>query len=274
MKVATYYQIPLKDFMNFLFKVGDKSPAVGNDEVQLRPANRDMKLAEVAVKICCILLALACLMPSTLRAQRMKRRSIYFGGMGGLATLSGDGTAVITPTSSSTSLFDPQNGAVTEALIGTHLFRYGSFEGDYIWNRNRVTLVSTTQAAEASNYYQQPEDVTQNAFLGNVLIYFRKRGDRIRPYLSEGFGGVLIHSSLSNSAIVVGKPILPPAKSDHASIALRTLVGMDVRARDRWYFRYSFGETINRNTYGDQLAPQERRIPKNFQNLFGAYFEF
>lgn len=194
--------------------------------------------------------------------------------MGGFATLSGDGSAVITPSSASTSLFDPKNGAVGEALAGTHLFRYLSFEGDYIWNRNPVTLISTTQAAGLSSYYRQPEEVTQNAFLANVLIYFRERGDTIRPYLSEGLGGVLIHSSLSGGATVVGSPTLPSSSSDHASIALRTLVGMDVKMRDRWYVRYSFGETIGRNTFGDRISPPEHRIPKNFQNLFGVCFEF
>lgn len=226
------------------------------------------------MRTCWILLALVCLVPSSLRAQRLKRKSIYLGGMGGFAILSGDGSAVITPAIASTSLFDPQTGPVGEALVGTHLFRYLSFEGDYIWNHNRVTLVSTTHAAGVSSYYRQSEDVTQNAFLANVLIYFRKRGDTIRPYLSEGFGGVLIHNTLSDGATVVGSPSLPPPKSDHASIALRTLVGMDVKMRNHWYARYSFGETVDRNTFGDRISPSEHRIPKNFQNLFGVYFAF
>lgn len=247
---------------------------IAHDEVQLRPANCNAWCVEVVLRICWILLALVCLVPSSLRAQRLKKKSIYLGGMGGFATLSGDGSAVITPSSASTSLFDPQNGAVGEVLVGTHLFRYLSFEGDYIWNRNPVTLVSTTQAAGVSSYYRQLEDVTQNAILANVLIYFRKRGDTIRPYLSEGFGGVSIHNTLSGEATAVGSPTLPPAKSDHASIALRTLVGMDVRMRNRWYGRYSFGETIDRNTFGDRISPPQHRIPKNFQNLFGVYFEF
>lgn len=247
---------------------------IAHDEVQLRPANCDAGGVEVVLRTCWILLALTCLVPSSLRAQRVKKKSIYLGGMGGFATLSGDGSAVITPSSASTSLFDPKNGPVGEALVGTHLFRYVSFEGDYIWNRNPVTLISTTQAAGVSNYYRQPEDVTQNAFLANVLIYFRERGDTIRPYLSEGFGAVLIHNSVSDGATVVGSPTLPPSKSDHASIALRTLVGMDIRMRNRWYARYSFGETIDRNTFGDRISPPQHRIPKNFQNLFGVYFEF
>lgn len=221
-----------------------------------------------------VLLMLVCLSPLQLPAQHIQRQTIYVGAMGGLATLSGDGSSSISASSASASLFEPKNGAVAEAFAGIHLFRYVSFEGDYIWNRNHVSLVSTTAGTGSTTAYQQPESITQDACLANVLIYFRKRGDRIRPYLSEGFGGVLIHSRSSGEPIVVGNPALPPASSDRASIALRTLVGMDVRLRGRWGVRYTFGETIDRNTYGDRLSPTEHGLPKNFQNLFGAYFRF
>lgn len=221
-----------------------------------------------------VLLMLVCLSPMPLPAQRVRKPTVYLGAMGGLATLSGDGSSSISASSASASLFEPKNGAVAEAFAGIHLFRYVSFEGDTIWNRNHVSLVSTTATPGSTAAYQQPENVTQDAFLANVLIYFRKRGDRIRPYLSEGFGGVFIHSRSSGEPIVVGKPVLPPASSDRASIALRTLVGMDVQLRGRWSVRYTFGETIDRNTYGDRLTPSEHGLPKNFQNLFGAYFRF
>ena len=226
------------------------------------------------MKIGWILLTLVCLFSSLLPAQQLKRQTIYLGAMGGFATLSGDGSSVITSSSASTSLFDPQNGGAAEAFAGIHLFEFVSFQADYVWNRNPVTLVSTTENRSTASFYQQPENVTQNAFLGNVLIYFRRRGDLIRPFLSEGIGGVLIHNQSSGGAIVGGNPVLPPASSNHASIALRTLVGTDLRLRRGWVFRYTFGETISRNTFGDQLSPPEHRIPKNFQNLFGVYFQF
>ena len=153
------------------------------------------------------------------------------------------------------------------------MFTYLRLQADYVWNRNDVVLVSSINGPGASSFYRLPESVTQNAFLGNALVYFRKRESRIRPYLSEGTGAVLIHSRLSGGGIVSGNPALPPASSDHASIALRTSVGLDVRLRDSWYFRYSFGETITRNTFGAQLSPAEHRIAKNFQSLFGIYFK-
>jgi hypothetical protein len=193
--------------------------------------------------------------------------------MGGIATLSGDGSATVTSSSALTSLFDPKNGAAGEAFAGIQLFKYVSFEGDYAWNRNNVVLVSSGAPA-GPDFFREPESITQNAFLGSVLVYFRKQQSRVRPYLSEGTGVVLIHTRLSGNAIVSGNPVLPPATSDHISIALRTLVGIDVRLRGRWCFRYTFGETITRNTLGDQVVPAQHRIPKNFQNLVGVYFQF
>ena len=213
------------------------------------------------------------LAPSLALAQGPAHHLIYAGGMGGIATLSGDGSAVVTSSSASTSLFDPKNGAAGEVFAGIQSFKYVCFEGDFAWNRNNVVLVSSGVPA-APDFFRQPESITQNVFLGNVLVYFRKRDSRVRPYLSEGAGFVLIHTRLSGNGIVSGNPVLPPATSAPTSVALRTLVGIDVRLSGRWCLRYTFGETISRNTLGDQVVPTQHRIPKNFQNLFGVYFEF
>src|SRR5215471_3243415 len=212
-------------------------------------------------------------MPSLVLAQQLAKETIYFGGMAGIATLSGDANAVITPVSASTSLYDPSNGGAASAFLGIHLFNYVSLQVDYVWNSNHVVLISSMNGPGATTFYRQPESVTQNGLLANALVYFRKHGSRIRPYLSEGVGGVLIHSHVSGERVVAGNPSLPPSSSDHSSIALRTSVGLDVRLRGSWYFRYSFGETITRNTFGDQLSPPEHRIAKNFQSLFGIYFK-
>jgi len=224
----------------------------------------------VNVKV--IVLGVACLVPCALVAQNTIRDQVYFGAMGGVATLSGDASAVITPTAASTSSYDPSNGAAASVFAGTHIRNYVSLQADYVWNRNDVVLTSSVNGPGGSSFYHLPESVVQNAFLGNALIYFQKRGSRLRPYLSLGGGAVLIHSRLSGGAIVSGNPALPPASSHHASIAQRTSVGLDVRLGDSWYFRYSFGETIARNTFGDQLSPPEHRVAKNFQSLFGFYF--
>src|SRR5215472_18620384 len=106
-------------------------------------------------------------MPSVLTAQRLTKETIYFGATGGIATLSGDANAVITPTSASTSLYDPSNGGAASAFIGAHIFNYVSLQADYVWNRNDVVLASSINTPGASSFYRLPESVTQNAFLGN-----------------------------------------------------------------------------------------------------------
>ncbi|MGH9406990.1 MAG: hypothetical protein ACRD3D_14305 [Terriglobia bacterium] len=217
-----------------------------------------------------ILLAVAYLIPSLVLAQR----TIYLGALGGLATLSGDGRAAVASSAAATSLYDPTNGGAASLFFGVDVFNYLSFQASYVWNQNNVTLVSTLTGPGAPSFYRLPALVTQNAFLGNVLVYFRKRSSRIRPYLCEGGGVVHMRSRLEAGGLARGGLPLPPATSAHVSPALRTSVGLDVRLRRGWYFRYSFGETISRNQFGDQLSPPEHRIPKNFQSLFGIYRTF
>lgn len=217
-----------------------------------------------------LLFAVLCLAPASMPAQS----HLYFGGTGGLATLSGDGSAVVTTTSAGTSLFSPSNGPALRLFGGTHLFRYVSLQGDYGLTRNGVALISTATGVGGSSYYRVPETVTQHALIASVLVYFRDRRSRVRPYLSEGAGAVFIRNRQSSGAVIVGTLPVPPAVSSHASIALRTDVGLDVRMQGAWYFRYSFGETLTRNTFGDTLTPPEHRVPKNFQNLFGVLYQF
>ena len=75
------------------------------------------------VKIRVVVLALACLAPSLVLAQRLTKEMIYFGGIGGVATLSGDANAVITANSASTSSYDPSNGGAAGAFISAHIYR-------------------------------------------------------------------------------------------------------------------------------------------------------
>lgn len=221
-----------------------------------------------------ILLILACLVPSLTFAQQLTKRLIYVGAMGGIATLSGDGSAVIKSSSAATSLLDPSDGPAGEIFAGIHLFQYVSFQADYVWNRNNVVLVSTSGTPGMLSFLRQPAVITQDAFLGSVLVYFRQRASRIRPYLSEGVGVVLIHSRSSGGAIVEGSPVRPPDTSNHASVALRTSVGIDIQLPGPWHVRYSFGQTINRNTLGRQVSPALHRVPENFQSLLGVYLQF
>ena len=211
-----------------------------------------------------------CLWPTLLLAQR----PMYVGALGGLATLSGDGRSAITGSSAATSLYDPKNGGAASLFWGWHLYKYVSIQGNYIWNRNDLTLVSALSNPAGSSFYQQPMSSTENAFIGDVLVYFRPRGDRIRPFLSQG-GGVVHVSSRVNGTVVSSSNLLAaPGNSASTFPGSRTAVGLDVRFAHALYFRYTFGENISHNPVSAQLSPPGQRLLKNFQNLFGVYRTF
>ena len=146
-------------------------------------------------------------------------------------------------------------------------------QGNYTWNRNDVTLVSSFPEPTTLSFYQVPVSSTQNAFVGDVLVYFRERGSRIRPYLSQGGGLVHIRSHPNGNTLSRGNLSLPGVSASTA-LTSRTAVGLDVRLRSAWFFRYTFGENISRNPIGAQLSPPAQRLLKNFQNLWGIYRTF
>ena len=215
-------------------------------------------------------MVVVCLWPTLLLAQR----PLYIGALGGVATLSGDGRSNITDSSAATSLYDPKNGGVGSVFCGWQVYKYVSLQGNYIWNRNDLTLVSTLSSPANSSFYQQPMSSTENALIGDVLVYFRPRGDRIRPYLSQGFGVVHVSSRVNGSVVSSGSMLAPPGNSTSTFPGSRTAVGLDVQVAHAWYFRYTFGENISHNPVSVQLSPPGQRLLKNFQNLFGMYRTF
>ena len=216
-----------------------------------------------------LFLLVLCLFPSLLMAQRKS----YVGALGGLATLSGDGQSVVNSTSVAISSYDPQNGPVASVFAGIHLFKYVSVQGNYIWSRNDVTLVSTFSNPTMFSFYQQPVSSTQNAFIGDVLVYFRRRESRIRPYLSQG-GGLVHISSVVNGTILSQGNLPVPGATSSTFLTSRTAVGLDVRLHPAWYFRYTFGENISHDPISAELSPPGQRLLKNFQNLWGIYWTF
>lgn len=216
-----------------------------------------------------VLLIVLCLSPSLLMAQR----SVYVGALGGLATLSGDGSSLVSPASVATSLYSPRNGGAASVFAGIHLFNYVSLQGNYLWNRNDVTLVSSLSDPTTFSFYQQPVSGAQNAFVADVLVYFRKRSSRIRPYLSQGGGVVHISSRVNGSTLSRGNLPLPGASGSTFATS-RTAVGLDIRLRGAWYVRYTFGENISHNPISAELSPPGQRLLKNFQNLWGIYRTF
>lgn len=198
----------------------------------------------------------------------------YVGALGGLATISADGRYVLSGTSGQTSLYKPENGAALNVFGGWDFSQYASLQANYIWNRNDVTLVSTAFGPAGASDYQQARTSQQSSAIADLLVYFRDRKSRVRPYLSAGTGAVWLSSSARQLVTVTGSPAIPPQHFSDVNIGLRVAVGMDVRLAQGWWFRYSFSETSSSNPISAQLSPPGQRGLRNFQNLFGLVRRF
>ena len=198
----------------------------------------------------------------------------YFGASGGIATLSADGRYILSGTSSQTSLYKPENGAALNVFGGWDFSQYASLQGNYIWNRNDLTLVSTAFGPAGASDYQQVRTSQQSSAIADLLVYFRNRKSRVRPYLSGGTGAVWLSSSARALITATGSPPIPPQHFSDVKIGLRVAVGMDVRLGGGWWFRYSFSETSSSNPISAQLSPPGQRGLKTFQNLFGLVRRF
>ncbi len=196
----------------------------------------------------------------------------YIGTMGGVATLSAAAGSQLSAQGLSASSYSPDNGGALNLFAGVHLHDYFSVQGNYIWNQNDFVLSSTSSGSGI--FYQEKRTSSQHAVVGDFLIYFRRRGSRIRPYLGTGFG--MIHLSSTEERLVAsgGNPILPPASFTSNRPILRSHVGIDLRLIDKLDFRYSFSEMIGKNDISSYLSPPASRRLENFQNLFGFVYRF
>jgi hypothetical protein len=140
----------------------------------------------------CRLPLLCCFFPVALCAQRQ----YYVGAVGGIATLSSAGQEVVTPSSAAVSLYSTRNEPAVNLFVGLHLSNYVSLQGNYIWNRNDLTLTSTAPGGILQNFYQQPRSGSQHSVMADLLVYMRDRRSRVRPYLSGGLGPVHLSSSI------------------------------------------------------------------------------
>jgi hypothetical protein len=193
----------------------------------------------------------------------------YAGGIGGLATLSGDGRSIVASDQSQVSLYKPDNGPAVNLFLGRYLGNYVSLQGNYIWNANDLILNSTAVAPSGSTFYQEERRSSQTSIIGDVLVFFRDRRSLFRPYLSAGAGVVHVDSSRPKLEAVAGSPPLPPDKFSANVAGLRVAVGIDVKLTRGFSLRYSFSETISSNPISDRLSPPGQRLLKNFQNLWG-----
>ena len=209
-----------------------------------------------------------------LSSTTLAHAQLYAGVLGGISSLSGDSRSLLSSGSTAFSSYDPKNGGAVEALVGVQLSDYFAVQANYIWNSNELTLTSAQFVNGAQQGYRETRNSSQQSIIGALLVYFRKRDSRLRPYLSVGTG--LVHFSSSQARVdqLIGSPILPPASFSSNMPALYVPVGMDVKLRSGWVFRYTFSETISKNPIDDHLSPPGQHGLKNFQNLFGFIKRF
>jgi hypothetical protein len=194
----------------------------------------------------------------------------YAGAVAGISTLSADGRSEVMSSVASLALYKPENGPAVNAFAGAHLNDLFSIQGNYVWNRNAIALVSSTPAG----FYEQARSSRQHAMIADLLLYFRNRRNWARPYLSAGTGLVRVTSQTKELRHSQGELAIPPQQAVSTKPALRVAVGIDLRIRDGWAFRYTFSETIRPNPFSALLTPPAQRGLANFQNLFGLLKQF
>jgi hypothetical protein len=195
-----------------------------------------------------------------------------FAGMtAGISTLSADARVEGSPPMR-TSAYKPENGPTILLFGGRHFGNYFSAQVSYGWNRNHV-LLSGSDVTSASSF-DLPVRVTLHTVVAEAIAYFRPRESRLRPYLSAGPGIVRTRTGPRGGARVRGAPVLPSDRLDSLSPAWRVAVGIDFRVHQRLNLRYSFGETIQRNTLSRALDPRGERNLANFENWWGLARKF
>src|SRR5262249_35082769 len=141
-------------------------------------------------------------------------------------------------------------------------------QANYIWNRNDLTLLSSSIAPQGAGFSEQMRRSNQQAVIADALLYFRAAGDAVRPYLSTGAGVVHFHGDSPSPTADSGVAPVDGAITS-TRFALRVAVGIDLAFAKDWMFRYSFSETMSGNPVSEHLMPPGMRALANFQNLFG-----
>src|SRR5215472_471576 len=130
----------------------------------------------------------------------------YFGLMGGVSTLSADARTVLYSSSATTSSYKPENGPTAGVFVGLHWNNYFSIQGDYLWNRNLVTLdsLAASTTATGARLYERTFQSRQHTALGSALLYFRPRSSWVRPFLAVGTGVVHLTAEPRSAGIANG----------------------------------------------------------------------
>jgi outer membrane protein W len=224
----------------------------------------------VSPRIAALMLAI----PLTcLPAAAQENPRVFAGALFGVSTLSADGRSVTTASDARLSLYKPENGLALNVFAGVHVAEYFSIQGNWMWNRNDITLVSSFVTPRDGGFYEQVRHSHQHAIVLDGLIYFRRLDSVVRPYLGTGLSLLRFSSDAPGSA--TGQGLAPPdGEITSTRIGLRSHVGIDVKLSRRSKFRYSFSETISGNPISQSLSPPGQRRLANFQNLFGVVTQF
>lgn len=198
----------------------------------------------------------------------------FAGALGGVGTLSADGTASVTETASRVSSYKPENGAALNVFAGRHWGDWFSLQAAYQANRNELSMTAVAVSAAESSAYEQFRRSSQHGFLVEAMMYFRARPSRLRPWLSAGPGVFRMRSQAIATRVQRPGLELPPAEFSSTGAALRVAVGIDISIAKSWSFRYSFAETIRSNPVSARMTPRGERNLATFQNLFGVMKSF
>jgi hypothetical protein len=234
------------------------------------PARETLIFVFNKAMVCSLALAASLSAAAPLAAQSDRR--LFAGALFGISTLSADGRSIVMAPEAALSMYKPENGLTLNLLAGVHLAEYFSVQGNYMWNSNDLTLVSSLVTPRGSGFYEQRRKSSQHAVVADGLVYFRRRDSRIRPYLGTGLSIVRFTSTAVNE--VFGGLDAPAEHIRATHVALRSHVGIDIAISPGVNFRYSFSETIGGNPISPHLSPQGERGLANFQNLFGVLGRF
>lgn len=168
----------------------------------------------------------------------------YLTGLGGTAALSRDASASASPIASAN--YDAAVGPALSASAGYRFNDWLSAQARYGWNQNRITVTELT----ALTFVERMQPAPQHSVAAELLVYFRPRGSRLRPYLSAG--------PAWSRVLAQNKP------------GLTVAVGIDVSLKSGWGVRYTFVENMSANPFSAALHPAGTHGLMNFQNQLGV----
>jgi hypothetical protein len=224
-----------------------------------------------AVSVRCLVIgALACGLARPAAAE--ERGRLFAGTLLGFSILSGGSQAETSASEARLSIYDPENGLAVNVFGGIHLAQYFSIQGNWMWNRNDLTLSSSIARNGAGAFFRQERHSRQHVVVLDTLLYFRPLDSAVRPYLGTGLAVIRFTSEPRNT---FSQGLSAPAGAvDSTRLGVRSHVGIDLRLTPALAFRYSFSETISGDPIGPSLTPPRRRVFMNFQNLFGMIGRF